>query len=116
MDSSNATLRATLQGLQSSLFQIFNSVVRASPESREAVLAYFATAVNLNVRRGGMQVDKLSKIILCLSQTFMQVDFDTVASDTFMVNIHAILLRFAEPFVDGTYSKVKFVSFCCQIH
>ena len=41
---------------QSSLFQIFNTLVRASPESREGVLEYFATAVKLNIKRAGMQV------------------------------------------------------------
>lgn len=56
VDTSNASLRGTLQSLQGSLFQIFNAIVRASPTSREGVLAYFARAVNLNVKRGGMQV------------------------------------------------------------
>ncbi|KAF8579833.1 hypothetical protein K439DRAFT_1522775 [Ramaria rubella] len=89
VDSSNSSLRATLQSLQGALFQIFNSIVRASPSSREDVLAYFARAVNLNVKRGGLQVD-----------------FTTVASDAFMINLHAILLRFAEPFMDAKYSKL----------
>ncbi len=42
--------------LQSSLFQIFNSLVRASAESREGVLQYFARAININRKRAGMQV------------------------------------------------------------
>ena len=41
---------------QSSLFQIFNTIVRASPEARDAVLAYFARVITLNNRRAGMQV------------------------------------------------------------
>ena len=36
----------------------------------------------------------------------MQVDPTTVASDGFMINIQSILLSFAEPFMDATYSKV----------
>lgn len=36
----------------------------------------------------------------------MRVNPATVASDGFMVNVQAVLLRFAEPFVDATYSKV----------
>ena len=36
----------------------------------------------------------------------MQVDPTTVASDSFMINIQSILLSFAEPFMDATYSKV----------
>ncbi|KAK7048400.1 U-box domain-containing protein [Favolaschia claudopus] len=89
VDSSNASLRGTLKSLQSSLFQIFNTLVRASAESREAVLEYFARVVSLNVKRAGMQVEP-----------------DTVASDSFMVTIQSILLRFAEPFMDANYSKM----------
>lgn len=45
-----------LANTQSSLFQIFNTLVRTSPEARERVLQYFATVVRLNVKRAGMQV------------------------------------------------------------
>ncbi|KAJ7288279.1 ubiquitin conjugation factor E4 [Mycena rebaudengoi] len=89
IESSNASLRGTLKSLQSSLFQIFNTLVRASAESREAVLEYFARIVSLNVKRAGMQVEP-----------------ETVATDSFMVNIQSILLRFAEPFMDANYTKV----------
>ncbi|KAL5501546.1 UFD2 [Sanghuangporus vaninii] len=89
IESSNASFRGTLKSLQSSLFQVFNALVRASPESREAVLQYFSRVVSLNVKRGGMQVDPA-----------------TVASDSFMINVQTILLRFAEPFMDAQYSKI----------
>ncbi|KAF8798969.1 hypothetical protein BYT27DRAFT_7202705 [Phlegmacium glaucopus] len=89
IESSFASLRGTLKSLQSSLFQIFNTLVRASAESREAVLDYFARVVSLNVKRTGMQVDPT-----------------TVASDSFMLNMQAILLRFAEPFIDANYTKM----------
>ncbi|KAG9315705.1 ubiquitin elongating factor core-domain-containing protein [Chiua virens] len=89
VESSTASLRGTVKSLQSSLFQIFNTLVRASPESKEAVLEYFSTAIKLNIKRAGMQVDP-----------------QTVASDSFMVNLQSILLRFAEPFVDARYSKM----------
>ncbi|TFK61391.1 hypothetical protein BDN72DRAFT_828292 [Pluteus cervinus] len=89
IESSFASLRGTLKSLQSSLFQVFNTLVRASPDSREAVLGWFARIISLNVKRAGMQVDP-----------------DTVSSDSFMANVQTILLRFAEPFMDATYSKV----------
>ncbi|KAF9221552.1 hypothetical protein BS17DRAFT_784937 [Gyrodon lividus] len=89
VESSSASLRGTVKSLQSSLFQIFNTLVRASPESREAVLEYFATAIKLNVRRAGMQVEP-----------------ETVASDSFMINLQSVLLRFTEPFMDARYSKM----------
>lgn len=90
LESSFASLRGTLKSLQSSLFQIFNTLVRASPVSREAVLDYFSRIITLNVKRAGMQVDPA-----------------TVSTDSFMVNIQTVLLRFAEPFMDATYSKVS---------
>ncbi|RXW24419.1 hypothetical protein EST38_g1415 [Candolleomyces aberdarensis] len=89
VDSSFATLRGTLKSLQSSLFKIFDALVRASPASREAVLQYFARVIRLNGRRAGMQVNP-----------------DTVASDSFMLNLQSVLLRFAEPFMDVNFSKI----------
>ncbi|CAK5270237.1 unnamed protein product [Mycena citricolor] len=89
IESSQASLRGTLKSLQTSLFQMFNTFVRASPTSREAVLSYFSRIISLNHRRAGMQVEP-----------------DTVSSDSFMVNIQSVLLRFAEPFIDSTYSKM----------
>ncbi|KAI0661957.1 ubiquitin conjugation factor E4 [Cubamyces menziesii] len=89
MTSATASLRGTLKTLQSSLFQIINSIVRASPDAREAVLQYFARAVNINRKRAGMQVDPA-----------------TVSSDCFMMNLQIILLMFCEPFMDATYSKM----------
>ncbi|KAH7915426.1 ubiquitin elongating factor core-domain-containing protein [Hygrophoropsis aurantiaca] len=89
VDSTYASLRGTLKSLQGSLFNIFNTLVRASPASREAVLQYFASVVNLNVRRGGMQVE-----------------METVATDSFMMNLQAVMLRFAEPFMDAKYTKI----------
>ncbi|TFK52628.1 hypothetical protein OE88DRAFT_1628311 [Heliocybe sulcata] len=79
VETSFASLRGTLKSLQSTLFQVFNTIVRASPEARENVLQYFSRVV---------------------------VEPDTVSSDGFMVNLQAILLRFAEPFMDAHYSKI----------
>ncbi|KAH9936359.1 ubiquitin elongating factor core-domain-containing protein [Fomitopsis serialis] len=97
--SSTASLRGTLKSLQSSLFNIFNALVRASPDSREAVLQYFARVVALNVRRAGMQVDP-----------------DTVASDCFMVNLQAIMLRFCDPFMDANYTKIDRIDTAYYAH
>ncbi|KZT09134.1 uncharacterized protein LAESUDRAFT_801836 [Laetiporus sulphureus 93-53] len=99
VESSTASLRGTLKSLQSSLFQIFNALLRASPESREAVLQYFARIVALNDRRAGMQVQP-----------------ETVASDSFMVNAQAILFRFCEPFMDANYTKVDRIDAAYYAH
>ncbi|EMD39878.1 hypothetical protein CERSUDRAFT_63413 [Gelatoporia subvermispora B] len=89
LESATASLRGTLKSLQSTLFQIFNTLVRASAESREAVLQYFARVIALNEKRAGMQVEP-----------------DTVASDSFMVNLQTVMFRFCEPFFDVNYSKI----------
>ncbi|KAL1950354.1 hypothetical protein VTO73DRAFT_5478 [Trametes versicolor] len=89
MSSATASLRGTLKTVQASLFQIFNSLVRASAESREGVLQYFARAININRKRAGMQVDPA-----------------TVSTDSFMMNLQIILLMFCEPFMDASYSKM----------
>ena len=48
-------------------------------------------------------------ILCCYWLTSQQVDPETVASDSFMINVQAVLLRFAEPFMDSKYSKVSFM-------
>ncbi|KAG7088410.1 hypothetical protein E1B28_012407 [Marasmius oreades] len=89
VESSYASLRGTLKSLQNSLFQIFNTLVRASADSREAVLQYFSRIIALNNKRAGMQVDPA-----------------TVSSDSYVINIQTVLYRLAEPFMDANFSKV----------
>ncbi|KAG0700351.1 hypothetical protein DFH29DRAFT_1055906 [Suillus ampliporus] len=76
VDSSNASLRGTLKSLQSSLFQIFNTLVRTSPK----------------------------------------VELDNVASDSFMVNLQSVLLRFTEPFMDMSLFLRSWVSWQPPAH
>ncbi|KAF4577224.1 hypothetical protein EYR36_005211 [Pleurotus pulmonarius] len=88
-----ASLRGALKNLQARTqlsASMFNTLVRASPESRDAVLQYFYTVISLNVKRAGMQVEP-----------------DTVASDSFVVNLQSMLYKFAEPFIDANYSKMN---------
>ncbi|KAF7298968.1 U-box domain-containing protein [Mycena indigotica] len=89
VNSSFASLRGSMKSLQSALFRIFNIIVRASTESREAVLDYFARVISLNVKRAGMQVEP-----------------DSVATDSFVVNMQSVLLCFAENFIDARYEKM----------
>jgi ubiquitin conjugation factor E4 B len=77
------TLGQTLVNLQDDLFQSYNAIVRASPESREKLLSFFAEVVG------------------------MRVDHRTVASDGYMMNMQGMLLRLFEPVMDVTYSKVR---------
>lgn len=41
---------------QNGLFTLYNAIVRASPESREGALDFFAKVVALNVKRAGSHV------------------------------------------------------------
>lgn len=112
IDSASASLRGTLNGVQvstllsrrfafarwtlseafaqQSLFRIFDNIVRASPTARQAVLAYLGQVATLNAKRAAMRVDP-----------------NTVSTEGFIVNLHAILLRFAEPFLDAGFTKVR---------
>lgn len=76
---------------QKTLFTIFNNIIRSSPSAREAVLDYWATVIKLNQKRAQMHVDPLQ-----------------VGTDGFLVNLTRLLLSFAEPFMDYTYSKVLY--------
>ncbi|KAL1411414.1 Ubiquitin conjugation factor E4 [Vanrija albida] len=89
IDANKANLRHSLEYLQSSLFSIYNSIIRASPESREGALDFFASVVKLNAKRSGMQVDHRS-----------------VSSDGFMTNVQAVLLKLFEPVMDIQFSKI----------
>lgn len=40
----------------------------------------------------------------------MRVDQATVSSESFVGNLHAVLLRLCEPFMDAGYTKVRFLS------
>ncbi|KAJ9110282.1 hypothetical protein QFC19_001685 [Naganishia cerealis] len=89
VEANQEGLRGSLVQLQDELFKVYNAIIRASPDSREDLLDFIGTIVNRNVKRSGMRVDP-----------------KTVASDGFMVNLQAILLRLFEPVLDVTYSKL----------
>lgn len=89
VNSQNA-LRMTLQQHQALLFDITDRFVRASKESREKLLDWFASIVNLNHKRRAMRTDPRY-----------------VSSDGFMLNITVCLDRLCEPFMDATFSKIN---------
>ncbi|CAG8504078.1 13438_t:CDS:10, partial [Ambispora leptoticha] len=90
LDSAILNIRMTLKGIQDTLFQIFNNIVRStSPNAREAVLNYWATVIKVNEKRAQMQVDPM-----------------IVGTDGFLLNMTVILLKFANPFMDLNYSKI----------
>lgn len=70
-------------------FRLYNSLVRSSPSGREKVLQYWAQIAELNRKRGAMRVRR-----------------ELVGTDGFTVNTWETLQRFAEPFMDATFSKI----------
>ncbi|UZJ56824.1 hypothetical protein CBS101457_006144 [Exobasidium rhododendri] len=90
MSSAHSTLRSTLHSIHNIHFKLFNNLIRsAGGESREAVLAYWGNACELNKKRGAMRVKAKE-----------------VASDGFMVNLFEVVMRFCEPFMDYKYTKI----------
>ena len=83
------TLGQMVVNLQDEIFKTYNAIVRASPESREGLLEFFADVVRRNQKRSGMQVD-----------------YSKVSSDSFMMNMQGMLLRLFDPVLDVTYSKI----------
>ncbi len=82
-------LQITLAAHQADLRSIVNAFVRASTETRNKVLDWFAYAMNVNHKRRALQVDPRE-----------------VSSDGFMMNVTVILDCLCEPFMDSTFSKV----------
>ncbi|GAA6034754.1 hypothetical protein JCM8097_001153 [Rhodosporidiobolus ruineniae] len=89
IDSATASLRGVVQGVQTSLFRLHDALLRSSPSSRALVLAYFARIARLNAKRAAMRVDPR-----------------TVSSESFVGNLHAVLLGLSEPFMDARFTKI----------
>lgn len=81
--------RIALKTHQDELFDVVNVMIKGSKTTRERILDWFALVVNSNHKRRALQVDWAS-----------------VSSDGFMVNITTVLDRLCEPFMDATFSKV----------
>lgn len=91
--NSQKALRMSLETHQTDLLDIVNHIIRASKESRDQLLDWFALTVNANHKRRALQVDS-----------------STVSSDGFMVNVTVCLDQLCDPFMDSTFSKVRHAS------
>ncbi|KAK4222483.1 ubiquitin elongating factor core-domain-containing protein [Podospora fimiseda] len=89
IQASQSALQQTLAPHQHNLKTIIDAFVRASPETRNKVLDWFAHIMNVNHKRRAIQVDPRE-----------------VSSDGFMVNVTVVLDILCEPFMDTTFSKV----------
>lgn len=89
---SSTTLRSTLYGLHSLLYEFSLTLLRSTSDVKTAFLDEIAYIISINSRRTQMHVDK-----------------GTVSSDGFMNNLCATLLRLSEPFTTSEQSKVRFL-------
>lgn len=83
-------LQITVTAHQLDLRGIINAFIRASLDTRNKVLDWFAYIMNVNHKRRAIQVDPKE-----------------VSSDGFMMNVTVILDHLCEPFMDSTFSKVE---------
>ncbi|CAP70574.1 uncharacterized protein PODANS_3_6380 [Podospora anserina S mat+] len=88
--TSQSALQMTLNTHQADLRDIINAFIRASNQTRNKVLDWFAYIMNVNHKRRAMQHDPRE-----------------VSSDGFMINVTVILDYLCEPFMDSTFSKVS---------
>jgi len=87
--TSQEALRLTLQAHQADLLDIINHFVRASPESKNKTLDWFAYIVNSNHKRRALRPNALE-----------------LSSDGFLMNVTVVLDGLCEPFMDATFSKL----------
>ncbi|KAI8604217.1 ubiquitin elongating factor core-domain-containing protein [Dissophora ornata] len=94
-DSAGAfsSIRGTMRGIHTLLFQVVNGIIRSGPEPKEKMLGYFYSVMSKNERRAQMQVDRA-----------------TVSGDGFIYNITEVLMQFCDPFLDSSHSKVDKIS------
>lgn len=85
-EAQNALQLAT-RALQTDLNEIITSFCKKG--GRERVLDFFAKVLNANHKRAAMHVD-----------------YKTVSSDGFMLNINSVLQKLCVPFMDSTFTKV----------
>ncbi|QIW96970.1 hypothetical protein AMS68_002488 [Peltaster fructicola] len=83
-------IRMTLRTHQGELFSIADAIVKAGPAPRGRLLDWFAACVNKNHKKRAMRVD-----------------YKTVSSDGFMVNVTTVLDQLCEPFMDARFGKIE---------
>lgn len=83
-------LRSSLSVARAYLHQICLALCRAGPDPRNAMLDWFATVFNLNKKRSAMQVD-----------------YQDVSGDGFMLNVMHVLLKMCDPIVAGGWKMLE---------
>lgn len=92
VNSAKTTLQGTISHVQTVLYNMVMTIIKAGPECKDGVLKFFSAAISLNHGRGKMQVDR-----------------NTIATDGFMFNINKVCLRLCDPFLDTKFSKIHLI-------
>jgi ubiquitin conjugation factor E4 B len=82
-------VQEALRQYQTHLYQMCLAIVKSGREGQRAVLNWFGEVLATNLKRKVPHVDPT-----------------TIASDGFMINVVAVLNKFAEPFVDIHCNRV----------
>ncbi|GAM16890.1 hypothetical protein SAMD00019534_000650 [Acytostelium subglobosum LB1] len=86
------SIQALLKTYHAGVHQLVRSLLKSSPEAKEAFLVWICSAIDKNFGR-----------------TKLNVDAATTASDGFALNLCAVMILLCEAFVDVTFSKVSSV-------
>ncbi|EFA77001.1 U box domain-containing protein [Heterostelium album PN500] len=86
------SIHSVLKNYDQGLYQLVRSLLRSSPEAKEAFLVWICSAIDKNAGR-----------------TKMNVNAAEVASDGFALNLVAVMILLCEAFVDVSFSKVSMV-------
>ncbi|KAL9590791.1 MAG: hypothetical protein Q9203_000429 [Teloschistes exilis] len=89
INNSQRALRMSLTTHQQDLLDIINHIIKSDKDSRDRMLDWFASCINMNHKRRAMQVDK-----------------KLVSSDGFMINVTVCLDQLCEPFMDSQFTKI----------
>ncbi|KAH9817379.1 Ubiquitin elongating factor core [Teratosphaeria destructans] len=82
-------IRMELRNHQEELLEITNFLIKADAEARGRTLDWFAACVNKNHKKRAMRVD-----------------YKTVSSDGFMLNVTVVLDRLCDPFIGASFEKI----------
>uniref|UniRef100_A0A1B6C5Z5 Ubiquitin conjugation factor E4 A n=1 Tax=Clastoptera arizonana TaxID=38151 RepID=A0A1B6C5Z5_9HEMI len=84
------TLWSSTKGLIEILHNIFLTLLKSSPVTRQKTLTWIGSCLDLNVRRGRLSALNMN--------SFENIIY---ASDGFMLNLTAVLLKLCEPFISS---------------
>lgn len=83
------SMRMAMQSVHEAQYHICMALIRASPESKEALLQWFATVIKRNEDRGKMHI----------------ADPNNVSTEGFMSNLFIVLLKMSEPIMGLGFPK-----------